>query len=55
MRTFAIIMETIIEPYTNSYKQQVLDLIVPIQQEEFNIPITAADQPDPGCLSTMAG
>ena len=39
-------MEIKIEPYTDLYKQQVLDLIVPIQQEEFNIPITAADQPD---------
>ena len=39
-------MEIRIEPYTDKYKQQVIDLIVPIQQEEFNIPITAADQPD---------
>jgi N-acetylglutamate synthase-like GNAT family acetyltransferase len=40
------IMEIKIEPYTDTYKQQVVDLIVHIQQEEFNIPITAADQPD---------
>jgi N-acetylglutamate synthase-like GNAT family acetyltransferase len=39
-------MEIKIEPYTDLYKQQILDLIVPIQQEEFNIPITAAEQPD---------
>jgi N-acetylglutamate synthase-like GNAT family acetyltransferase len=39
-------METRIEVYTDQYKQHVADLIVPIQQEEFNIPITAADQPD---------
>jgi N-acetylglutamate synthase-like GNAT family acetyltransferase len=39
-------METRIEAYTDQYKQHVIDLIVPIQQEEFNIPITAADQPD---------
>jgi N-acetylglutamate synthase-like GNAT family acetyltransferase len=39
-------MEIRIEHYTDKYKQQVIDLIVPIQQEEFNIPITAADQPD---------
>jgi N-acetylglutamate synthase-like GNAT family acetyltransferase len=39
-------MKVRIEPYTNLYKQAVLDVIVPIQQEEFNIPITAADQPD---------
>jgi N-acetylglutamate synthase-like GNAT family acetyltransferase len=40
------IMEIKVEAYTDPYKQQVMDLIVPIQQEEFNIPITAADQPD---------
>ena len=39
-------MEIRIEPYTDDYKLQVIDLIVPIQQEEFNIPITPADQPD---------
>jgi len=39
-------MQIRIEPYTDQYKQQVLDLILPIQQEEFNIPITPADQPD---------
>lgn len=35
-----------IEPYTDGYKQQVLDLIVPVQREEFNIPITPEEQPD---------
>lgn len=39
-------MDIRVEPYTAIYKQQVIDLIVPIQQEEFKIPITAADQPD---------
>jgi N-acetylglutamate synthase-like GNAT family acetyltransferase len=39
-------MEIKIEQYTDLYKQQVLDLIVPIQREEFNVPITAAEQPD---------
>ncbi|HUP11757.1 MAG TPA: GNAT family N-acetyltransferase [Niastella sp.] len=39
-------MKTSIEAYTDRYKQQVIDLIVPIQQEEFIIPITAEDQPD---------
>jgi N-acetylglutamate synthase-like GNAT family acetyltransferase len=39
-------MQIRIEPYTGLYKQPVIDLIVPIQQEEFNIPITVADQPD---------
>lgn len=40
------IMEIKVEAYTDQYKQQVVELIVPIQQEEFNIPITPADQPD---------
>lgn len=39
-------MAIIVEAFTDQYKQQVIDLIVPIQQEEFNIPITPADQPD---------
>lgn len=39
-------MQIRIEQYADQYKQQVIDLITPIQQEEFNIPITAADQPD---------
>jgi acetyltransferase (GNAT) family protein len=39
-------MEIRIEQYTDVYKQQVLDLIVHIQLEEFNVPITAAEQPD---------
>jgi GNAT superfamily N-acetyltransferase len=39
-------MEIKIEQYSDLYKQQVLDLIVPIQREEFNIPITPEEQPD---------
>jgi N-acetylglutamate synthase-like GNAT family acetyltransferase len=39
-------MEIRIEPYIDEYKQQVLDVIVPIQREEFNIPITPEEQPD---------
>ncbi|OQP47833.1 GNAT family N-acetyltransferase [Niastella populi] len=39
-------MQIRIEPYTAIYKRQVIELIVPIQREEFNIPITPADQPD---------
>jgi N-acetylglutamate synthase-like GNAT family acetyltransferase len=39
-------MQIRIEPYTDLYKQPVIDLIVSIQQEEFNIPITAAQQPN---------
>jgi N-acetylglutamate synthase-like GNAT family acetyltransferase len=32
--------------YTNDYKQPVIDLILRIQTEEFNVAITAVDQPD---------
>jgi N-acetylglutamate synthase-like GNAT family acetyltransferase len=32
--------------FTTNYTQSVLDLIVPIQREEFGVPITAQDQPD---------
>lgn len=36
----------VIQPYTDQNKQQVADLIVSIQQNEFGIPITLQDQPD---------
>ncbi len=40
-------METItIEPYQISHQQHVIDLILPIQQIEFKVPITLKDQPD---------
>jgi len=32
--------------YHNQYQQQVIDLILGIQQGEFNIPLTLTDQPD---------
>ena len=32
--------------YTHNYKQSIIDLILPIQTEEFNVAITAGDQPD---------
>lgn len=35
-----------IEPFKPGQEQQVIDLILPIQQLEFGVPITAADQPD---------
>lgn len=35
-----------ITPFTTEYTDQVITLIVGIQQKEFNLPITAADQPD---------
>ena len=46
-------METIVKAYTDRYRQQVFDLIIPIQQEEFNIPITPEDQPDLQQISTF--
>lgn len=39
-------MKIRIEPYTDGYKQQIVDLISTIQREEFNIPITPEEQPD---------
>ena len=35
-----------IEPFSRIYTTAVVDLIVGIQQKEFHLPITAADQPD---------
>lgn len=36
----------LIGPYADADRQGVLDLICTIQREEFQLPITAADQPD---------
>jgi N-acetylglutamate synthase-like GNAT family acetyltransferase len=36
----------IIQPYASKYQQQVVDLILTIQQQEYHIPITEKDQPD---------
>ena len=35
-----------IEHYTETYRDAVRDLIVPIQREEFGVDITYEDQPD---------
>jgi N-acetylglutamate synthase-like GNAT family acetyltransferase len=32
--------------YEEKYQQGIVDLILPIQQQEFNVPITIQDQPD---------
>ncbi len=32
--------------YEDKYQQAVIDLILPIQQKEFNVPATIKDQPD---------
>ncbi|MDR4954266.1 GNAT family N-acetyltransferase [Chryseobacterium sp. ES2] len=39
-------MKLEIQPIGNSYSEQAIDLILTIQQKEFNIPITIKDQPD---------
>jgi GNAT superfamily N-acetyltransferase len=35
-----------IKPIQNEYQDQIVDLILNIQQKEFNVPITLEDQPD---------
>ena len=35
-----------IQVYDKKYQQQVIDLILNIQQNEFNVPVTLQDQPD---------
>ncbi|MEN2399135.1 GNAT family N-acetyltransferase [Flavobacterium sp. MC2016-06] len=35
-----------IKPIQNEYENQIVDLILNIQQKEFNVPITIQDQPD---------
>ncbi len=39
-------MKLKIQSIGNSYSEQAIDLILTIQQKEFNIPITIEDQPD---------
>ena len=36
----------IVKQYSNEYQDQVVELILHIQQQEYNIPITKNDQPD---------
>ena len=36
----------VIESLDNEYCEQIIGLILPIQQIEFNVPVTAEDQPD---------
>ena len=48
-----------IQPYDALHQQGVIDTILPIQQLEFRVPVTLADQPDlldiPGFYQTGAG
>ena len=39
-------MKTVIKPIKNEYSAAAVDLILSIQQKEFNVPITLEDQPD---------
>jgi GNAT superfamily N-acetyltransferase len=39
-------MKPIIIPIENKYADAVVDLVLSIQQKEFNVPITLEDQPD---------
>jgi GNAT superfamily N-acetyltransferase len=52
-------MSFTIQPYTEVYKQAILNLITGIQQQEFNVAITAEEQPDlqdiPGYYQTGHG
>ena len=38
--------EITIQTIDNSYSEQIINLILPIQQIEFNVPVTLDDQPD---------
>jgi putative acetyltransferase len=39
--------------YQESFKDDIISLIINIQQNEFNVPITAEDQPDLQTISTF--
>ncbi|MFG4003123.1 GNAT family N-acetyltransferase [Flavobacterium aquidurense] len=39
-------MKPLIIPIENKYADKVIDLVLSIQQKEFNVPITIEDQPD---------
>lgn len=39
-------MKLQIHPIGNSYSEEAIDLILTIQQKEFNVPLTIHDQPD---------
>jgi GNAT superfamily N-acetyltransferase len=36
----------VIQPIYNQYCQEIIDIILPIQQKEFNVSVTLEDQPD---------
>ncbi len=45
--TASSVSTIVIQPYRSGHRQGVIDVILPIQQQEFGIPVTLADQPDP--------
>jgi GNAT superfamily N-acetyltransferase len=45
-RMGALMQKIIVAPYSDADQHGVLDVILPIQQLEFGVPVTAADQPD---------
>jgi N-acetylglutamate synthase-like GNAT family acetyltransferase len=51
--------EITIKPYSEEYKEEIINLILNIQQNEFQIPISREDQPDlndiPNFYQTGAG
>jgi GNAT superfamily N-acetyltransferase len=42
-----------ITTYQDTYKEAIIDLILSIQQKEFNVPITLEDQPDLQVISSF--
>ncbi|MFY8036071.1 MAG: GNAT family N-acetyltransferase [Cyclobacteriaceae bacterium] len=42
-----------VRPYTEEDKEKIIALILPIQQQEFGVPITITDQPDLQAISTF--
>jgi GNAT superfamily N-acetyltransferase len=43
---------TLIAPYDDRYQRGILELILPIQQREFDVAVTIDDQPDLQNIST---
>ena len=42
-----------IQSYKNEYRKEIIELIIQIQRDEFNIPITVDDQPDLSDISNF--
>lgn len=46
-------MKPVIKPIENQYSDAIVELILSIQQKEFNVPITIEDQPDLLTINTF--